>query len=149
MSNWIQQYDGHSKYGTERQTDYRGYVIRVDSEPNAEKWFTYAYDQEDEHAYWIGMTNSEVEAKAVLERLLTEGWKCEVYDHRAGRHCRDQAAMVKHTAYRRRGKFERLRLLLCEEHGQLHPDWERMTISEFTSTYNGLEQDAPIMGPRH
>jgi hypothetical protein len=27
-------------------------------------------------------------------------------------------------------------------------DWSQMTIREYVNTYNGLEQDAPILGDR-
>ncbi|MGW5773139.1 hypothetical protein ACWEVY_28805 [Streptomyces longwoodensis] len=149
MSEWVQRYDGLSNFGSERGKDYRGYVVRVnDGEPPI--WYTYAFDQEDEHTYWIGSAASEDEAKAVLERMLSEGWKCELYDRQAGRHCRDTGVMVKSTWTATRGKPQgtSVRLILCEPHGHVFPKWERMTIREYVNTYNALEQDAPIMGPR-
>jgi hypothetical protein len=142
MSEWIEQYNGLVKLGRENTPDYRGYVVRVDSA----RWFTYAYDHEDQHTYWIGMTNSETEAKVVLDRLISEGWLCEIFVNDTQGHCTDQAVMVKHTWYER--KAERLRTLLCERHSHVFDDWSQMTIREYVNTYNGLEQDAPILGDR-
>lgn len=146
MSTWIERYNGHSKLGRENTPDYRGYVVRVDSAPNREKWFTYAFDHEDQHTYWIGMTYSEAEAKALLERLVSEGWLCEVYESQAGHHCKDQAVKVK-LAW---SESERdiVRTLLCERHGHVFPDWEELTVREYIRTYNGLVQDAQIIGSR-
>ncbi|MET7984586.1 hypothetical protein [Streptomyces sp. NPDC005281] len=148
MTKWIEKYNGLSMLGVERTRDYRGYVVRVQGTEGdlPERWFTYAYDQEDRHTYWIGMTNSEDDAKAVLERMLSEGWLCEVYVSEHAGHCKEQAVLVKHTWYER--KSERLRTLLCERHGHIFPEWEDMTIREYVNTYNGLEQDAPILGKR-
>jgi hypothetical protein len=149
MTEWIERYNGLSKFGVESTPEYRGYVVRVDSAPNPERWFTYAFDQADQHTYWIGMSDTEDDAKAVLDRLLSEGWKCEVFVNDDTGHCKDQAVKVKHTWYERKGKpGKRLRLLLCETHGHIFPEWEDMPIREYVNTYNGLEQDAPIIGPR-
>jgi hypothetical protein len=152
MSEWIQPLNSYPRLGREGTPDYRGYVVNVQGteDGHPEQWFTYAYDQEGEFHYWIGMTGSEEEAKALLDRLLSEGWKCEIYDSHAGHHCREQAVMVRHLWYRNKRKpmGERLRVLLCEGHGETHPGWKRMTIREYADKYNELEQDAPILGPR-
>jgi hypothetical protein len=149
MSAWRHIYNGLSKLGQENTPDYRGYVVRIESVPHPETWFTYAYDQEGQHTYWIGKAGSEEAAKAILDRLLREGWTCEVYDRDAGRHCTGAAAVVKHTWYERAQlPGERLRLILCEGHSDSFPNWERMGVSAYIRAYNGLEQDAPILGPR-
>jgi hypothetical protein len=146
MTEWIEQYNGLSKLGVENTPDYRGYVVRVDSAPNPERWFTYAFNQDDQHTYWIGMRDTEAEARTVLDRLIEQGWLCEIFVSDDAGHCKGQAVKVKHTWYER--KAERLRLLLCERHEHVFPEWEEMTIREYVNTYNGLEQDAPILGKR-
>ncbi|WP_326827451.1 hypothetical protein [Streptomyces sp. NBC_01751] len=146
MSDWFERYNGLSQLGREHTPDYRGYVVRVDSEPNPEKWFTYAFDQDDQHTYWLGMSDTEAEAKAVLERLLVHGWVCEVFENSQAGHCKDQAVKVKHI-WHERGQ-ERLRSLLCERHGDVFSDWAQMTIPAYIRTYNGLEQDAAFIGKR-
>jgi hypothetical protein len=151
MSEWNERYSGYTQMGRENTPEYRGYAVKVQGTDDGlrEGWFTYAYDQDDQHTYWIGMSDSEDEAKAVLDRLLSEGWKCEIFVSDDAGHCKGQAVKVKHTWYERKGKpGERLRLLLCERHEHVFPEWEEMTIREYVNTYNGLEQDAPILGKR-
>lgn len=151
MSEWHNTI-GYPQFGREHTPDYRGYVVKVQGTEYGlpERWFTYAFDQDDQHTYWIGMSNTEAEAKAVLARLIEHGWLCEIYVGDAAGHCKDQATMVKHTWYESKHKpqGERLRLLLCEKHGHTFPDWEELAVPEYIRTYNGLEQDAPIIGPR-
>lgn len=149
MSEWHNTI-GYPQLGREGTPDYRGYVVKVQGteDGHPEQWFTYAYDQAEGFHYWIGMTGSEDEAKALLDRLLSEGWKCEVYDSHAGRHCRDRAVMVRHIWYEGKTMGERLRVLLCEGHGSAFRTWERMTIREYIRRFEALEQDAPVIGPR-
>jgi hypothetical protein len=145
VTDWIVKYDGLSKLGRENTPDYRGYVVRVvDGEPAI--WFAYAYDQDDAHTYWIGKSDTEAGARALLERLVSDGWLCEIFVNGTQGHCTDRAVMVKHTWYER--KAERLRTLLCERHGHVFDDWSQMTIREYVNVYNGLVQDAPILGDR-
>jgi hypothetical protein len=149
MTEWIVKYDGLSKLGRENTPDYRGYVVRVvDGEPAT--WFAYAYDQDDAHTYWIGMSETEAGARALLERLASDGWLCEIYINEAEGHCTGQAVKVKHTWYvsKRKPKGERLRLILCERHGGVFPDWDEDSVREYVNVYNGLVQDGPIIGPR-
>ncbi len=139
---------GYPQLGRENTPEYRGYVVRVQAAEHgyAEKWFTYAYDQEDQHTYWIGMSDSEDEGKAVLDRLLSEGWVCEVFRGAGKAHCTEPAVTVRHWWEEKEKK--RGRLLLCSEHRHIMRGHEAMTIREFINTYNGLEQDAPILGHR-
>jgi len=131
-----------------RGETYKGYVVQVQGTDDRlpEKWFTYAFDQDDRHTYWIGMADSEEEAKAVLGRLLEHGWICELFKSNEAGHCKDQAMTVRSTWDE--GRKKRVRLLLCEEHRNVVRDWERMTIRQYIRTYYGLEQDEPVIGPR-
>jgi hypothetical protein len=145
MSEWNVKYDGLSKLGRDNTPDYRGYVVRVsDGEPAI--WFAYAYDQDDAHTFWIGKSDTEAGARALLERLVSDGWLCEIFVNGTQGHCTDRAVMVKHTWYER--KAERLRTLLCERHGHVLSDWEEMTVRDYVNVYNGLVQDDPIIGER-
>ncbi|WP_328377065.1 hypothetical protein OHB13_11985 [Streptomyces sp. NBC_00440] len=149
MTEWHNRI-GYPQLGREGTPDYRGYVVRVQGTVGGhpEKWFTYAFDQGDQHTYWIGVTDSEPEAKGVLERLIKFGWVCEVYVSVGMGHCAGEAAMVRHTYREGEPKGLRVRVLLCERHGHVFSDWERMTIPEYIRTYNGLEQDAALIGAR-
>lgn len=146
MTNWIVNYDGMANLGVQHTPTYRGYVVRVDSAPNPERWFTYAYDQEAERTSWIGATDTEDQARKVLERLVSEGWKCEIYVNDEIGHCSHEGVIVKHTWYER--KKERIRLILCAAHSHVFKDWGALPVREFMDIYDGLEQDAPIIGPR-
>ncbi|MFF4245204.1 hypothetical protein ACFYY2_12105 [Streptomyces sp. NPDC001822] len=128
--------------------DYRGYVVKVQGtdDGHPERWFTYAFDQDARHTYWIGMTDSADEAKAVLERLLKDGWICEHYIGDDAGHCSDRAMTVRSTWDE--GRTKKFRVLLCEAHRNILPDWDRMTIGQYVRTFSGLEQDEPIKGAR-
>jgi hypothetical protein len=133
MSEWNVKYDGLSKLGRDNTPDYRGYVVRVsDGEPAI--WFAYAYDQDDAHTFWIGKSDTEAGARALLERLVSDGWLCEIFVNGTQGHCTDRAVMVKHTWY--------------ERHGHVLSDWEEMTVRDYVNVYNGLVQDDPIIGER-
>jgi hypothetical protein len=150
MSEWNVKYDGLSKLGRENTPDYRGYVVRVSDDAVPAIWFAYAYDQDDAHTFWIGKGETEAEARRLLERLVADGWLCEIYVNGAEGHCTGQAVKVRHTWYvnKRKPQGERLRTLLCERHGHVLSDWEEMTVRDYVDVYNGLVQDDPIIGER-
>ncbi|NEC21199.1 hypothetical protein [Streptomyces parvus] len=131
-----------------RADEYSGYVVQVQGteDGHPEKWFTYAFDRDDRLTYWIGDGATEAEAKARLERLVEHGWICEVFVSDEAGHCKEQAMTVRSTWDRPR--TNRLRVLLCEKHRNVLPDWDRMTIRQHIRTYNGLMQDEPIIGAR-
>lgn len=137
---------GYPQFG--RGPEYRGYVVQVQGTDDRlpEKWFTYAFDHDDRQTYWIGEGHDQEEAKAHLERLLEHGWICEQYRLDEAGHCKGRAMTVRSTWDEHR--TSRVRVLLCEEHRNVLPDWERMTIRQYIRTYNGLVQDEPIAGPR-
>ncbi|MGW1231403.1 hypothetical protein [Streptomyces californicus] len=127
--------------------EYSGYVVQVQGDDGLpERWFAYAYDRDGRLTYWIGDGSTEAEAKAHLERLLEHGWICELFVSDDAGHCKEPAMTVRSTWDRAR--TSRIRMLLCEEHRNVLPDWDRTTIRQHIRTYRSLMQDEPIIGAR-
>ncbi|WP_179080020.1 hypothetical protein [Streptomyces rectiverticillatus] len=140
MPQWQQGgYDGLFHLGEEETEGYGGYVVRVDSAPNPEKWFAYEWEPSKRETVWVGEApNAEVAQTAVKGDFL-----CEIYRNDEKGHCPFPGAIVRTTLY----KGERLRVIVCGEHSGVMKDWESVRLEEYRTRY-GLIPNEPIIGER-
>lgn len=140
MAEWLQgRYDGIFYLGKEGTEEYGGYVVRVDSAPNPEKWFAYEYDPNKRATVWVGEASTAEDAQTAVKGEFL----CEVYRNDESGHCPYSGVVVRTTLY----KGERLRVIVCGEHARIMKGWESIRLEEYRMQY-GLKPNDPIIGER-
>ncbi|MFE9442472.1 hypothetical protein ACFYO2_26500 [Streptomyces sp. NPDC006602] len=140
MPEWQQGgYDGVFYLGKQGTEEYGGYVVKVDSEPNPEKWFAYEYDTDKRTTVWVGWAPTREAAQTAVKGEF----RCEVWRSKEQGHCPFPGAVVRSKEYR----GELLRMVLCGEHSAVMDGWETHRIEEFRARY-GLLPDVAVYGER-
>ncbi|MGW1673310.1 hypothetical protein [Streptomyces sp. NPDC002324] len=140
MPEWQQGgYDGVFYLGKQGTEEYGGYVVKVDSEPNPEKWFAYEYDTEKRTTVWVGWAPTREAAQTAVKGEFL----CEVWRNKETGHCPFPGAVVRSKDYR----GELLRMVLCGEHSGVMDGWETHRIEEFRARF-GLLPNVAVYGER-